>query len=767
MRKAASVIAAIIQAVLISSLVGCGSSNGGTTDFPTPASISLTPGPDASVEIGKTIAFTGTPKNAGGTTINTPLTYLSSNTAVLTIATVIVNGVATPLACGGSWDSLTIPQICTPGPSGVAQVTATAKGVSSPVTTVHVHQHIDSIEITTVPDQIFPATYNKSDPNACVSASQLPTNQLTLKYHATARSSGMDITPTVGPFTWQLTDTTVATLATSTALPGLPMDQVQITAKVPGQSTLFATLGDTSSAPLNFMTCPVQSIELTLSPPPTQHTAPPTPVAPFNNPVLVPVSGTATIYARVLDAVGLPLTNAPLTWTSSTPAVLTAATATTTFGGQATATATAVPGGTSVIASCAPPTCNIGLPMTSVVFPQKTASFIVTGTSTTTRPSTTIYAGSTACGTADNCISTLQPIAPPTTTDALTYTVGTPIALPATPNSMLFDRQGTNTLLGTNNGFSGTRGLMLLSGGAVNQFVSTIGKVLAISPDGKKAIIADTINTPNLVYVFDTTGKTSVALNITGATAADFSADSLRAFIVADTTVYVYSTRGALQTFNVATGTGPRDVSFLTLGKLGYLAGGTNPGVTEWAINQNFTPATVPTAITTTPATPDFIRGLPDSCRLVALHPPFIDLIDVDVANRPVGCTSSAPSVVTFDLGQGNFTARQLLMSSDGTRAYILGSTSNIIVFNIGTPSASSTTSSIALAANVSPLAAALDTSGAFLYVGASDGTVHVIDTRFGTDITQVTFTKSFCQDTVGNPANVPSCNPDLIAVKP
>ena len=59
------------------------------------------------------------------------------------------------------------------------------------------------------------------------------------------------------------------------------------------------------------------------------------------------------------------------------------------------------------------------------------------------------------------------------------------------------------------------------------------GKVLAVSPNGNTVIVSDTFATPNQVFIFNSSNNSSVALNITGATAADFSPDNLKAYIVA------------------------------------------------------------------------------------------------------------------------------------------------------------------------------------------------------------------------------------------
>src|SRR5271168_3943007 len=105
---------------LLVGLPGCGSSSPvSTTTFAVPASVTLTPNPNVSMEIGTYQSFFASALTSTKTTIAEPVSYQSSNTAVVTVAS---NG----LACAGSWNSLTNPQICTPGPAGVAVVTATA-----------------------------------------------------------------------------------------------------------------------------------------------------------------------------------------------------------------------------------------------------------------------------------------------------------------------------------------------------------------------------------------------------------------------------------------------------------------------------------------------------------------------------------------------------------------------------------------------------------------------------------------------------------------
>ena len=115
-----------------------------------------------------------------------------------------------------------------------------------------------------------------------------------------------------------------------------------------------------------------------------------------------------------------------------------------------------------------------------------------------------------------------------------------------------------------------------------------------------------------------------------------------------------------------------------------------------------------------------------------------------------------------MNLGAG-FTPIQLLVSSDGSRAYILAANlASVLVYNIN----NGTTSSIALAGNAGPVRGALLSNGSILFVLGTDGTMHALDTAAQVDLQQISFPKNFCQDSAGNAAPF-TCLPDLIAVTP
>src|SRR5579864_5583624 len=341
-----------------------------------PGSISLTPSPNASLELGKTQALAATARNSAGTTIAETFSFQSSNPAVVTVAE---NG----NACAGTWDSLTVPTICTPGTTGTAEVTAIAQGVSSPPVTVYVHQRITNIVISQVPNQ--PPTLS----TLCLSKRAPSGNPESTLYQASAFSGNTDITASVGPFSWQtvLTSgqtTSAVTLATPPAgtaeCPSGPqgqcLNQQLATASTPGSSSFFASASGVNSQPLEFTTCPVQTISISaLENPATSF--------------LVNTGTSTTLNATVTDVLGMNITGVPLTWSSSNPIAVKVSGATSTvFGSVGTVSASAIGAG-AVTASCTPPSCNGGITPSLPIYPTQAISFNVQSTSAPAAP--TVY----------------------------------------------------------------------------------------------------------------------------------------------------------------------------------------------------------------------------------------------------------------------------------------------------------------------------------------------------------------------------------------
>jgi len=158
------------------SISGCGGGRKASNPI-FPGLVRLNPSSNTSLPLGGTISFSAFAQTTSGITITTPITFTSSDTSVLTIAP---NGVA----CAGQWDVAFTS--CTPGGTGVAQVTASALGASSVPTYVFVHPPIDSITVNGVLLDGVPVQ------EPCLSQSQ----SMTLEAHAF--SQGTDVTESVG-----------------------------------------------------------------------------------------------------------------------------------------------------------------------------------------------------------------------------------------------------------------------------------------------------------------------------------------------------------------------------------------------------------------------------------------------------------------------------------------------------------------------------------------------------------------------------------------
>ncbi|MBA3913189.1 MAG: Ig-like domain-containing protein [Acidobacteriales bacterium] len=714
MRGSASLFL-ILAVVLTLFAAGCGGSSS-TGSFAIPATVALVPGVNVSLDLGKTQTLTVLITDRNGKSLVEPVTFSSSNSAVATVSS---NGTI----CAGSWNSLTSPQICTPGPTGTALITASAQGVTSPPLTIYVHQHVDSVVASLLPTQP-PSTA------PCVSKG------LTANYQAHAFSGGTDITNTVGPFTWNPLNVQVVTLNPNAL--GLLSGQVQATGNVPGTTKIFASIGGTNSVPIDFVTCPVQSISISVS-------------------GTLDSSGSGTLVPTVVDSQGVTITGVPISWCSSNRSSVSvggSGNCNTTDSGTLALVGGGNGGSAAITAACTPDSCNIGFRPSLPIY-SKNVVVAATTQSSSVAPTANVWVTSTGCGTTDGCFTTVFPISTPTDT------VGVPILLPATPNSLLFNSAGTMAFLGTDQGLQGTRGLAELTTSttpaSVAQFTSVTGKVLAVSGDGTKVIVSDTVASPNQVYVFDTGTSTATTFPITGATAADFSPDSLKAFIVAGNKLYIYSKIDALQTVTLSAPAA--DVSFLPEGAFAYLAGGAPAALsTAYRTCDNSLADTVSLAN----ATPTIIRALTNSTQVLAVASPNVSLFNVTTS--PTGCPPSVTNdqPKSFNLGQGQFTAKQLLLDSNGNRAYIVPNTSSsILVFDI----TAQTSSAIALAGSgVTALSATLNASGTSLYVAASDGLIHVLDTQVNSDVKQITLPNSIC---VGGGTITFPCTPDLIAFQP
>ncbi len=630
----------ILVLVFVVTLVGCGG-GGSKSSSTAPASLAISPSP-LSLTVGDAYALTVNVLDSSGNVVtpSTKTMFTSGNTA---IATVSPDTAATPgNVCAGAWDANFI--YCTPGKVGTATITVTNGSLSATVT-VYTHSRVDRVTVS-------PSSVN------CISMGG------TQQMSAQAFANGTDVTSSVGPFIWGTSNSSVASLNTS----GLA------TAVAPGAATVFASVANVNSVPVQFTVCPVQSIHLHLA------NASATTFS-------LAAAGTQQLTADVVDSAGRAI-NPGLTWYTTQPTVATISSA-----GVATAVA---PGTTSIFAACSSG-CNAGL---SPVYSDVVVG-AVTGTS-----ATTVYA--TGTGT-----TSLVPI------DSGTHTAGTTITLPSAPNSFVFPATGTQGFLGSSGG------LITLdpTANTVTQNTAAPGRVLAVSPDGSHVLVADT----SLVYSVGFVGASTETLNIAGANAAAFTPDSTRAYIVSGNTLYVYVPGTSTTPFTLTAGV--NDIKFLPSDAFAYLAGGVPSAITARA---TCNAALADTQIT--PATPSFLAVTPDASKILGVDSPGLDVLTRSSTLQP-GCPPPlTESRLSFNFNQGAFTPRQIIMLPNGSKAYVASNLTSLLVYD---PNAATTTT-IPLAGGASPTTGGATLDSTQLYVGGSDNNVHRIDVPSGADVQQI-----------------------------
>ena len=751
--------------------------------------VTLNPGFNFSIDVGGTQFFSASATDANGRPVlgvSIQFIVVSGNPNASAPLSVASNG----SACAGTWDPTAT--LCSQGTPGIAIVTAVIEGVSSPPTTVYVHQHIDSIQITQAETQ--------PPPNDCFSQDQ------TWQFQGIAFSNNVDVTNTVGPMSWSSSNGVVVT-----AIPFVPPDQPNVlnqaktTAKSPGIAKLFASVSGTTSTPFPYTSCLIQAIHLQIG---GQSQA--------GNSITVNNGGSVSITATAIDTLGVTVASPPLTWSTTNPEVA-AFTSTTNTTGTNSATARANLGGATVFASCSPPSCNIGvlpgLPIyaSDGLLPNGTTGYgtiSVKVTSTSKPPTYTAWAATTDCGDSPGCASAMFSVTPGVTP------ISVIVGVPRTPNSMMFNHvSAARVYLGSDQGLmyadvtASNPSVVQVSNASTPCNVSLCGKVLTISNDGKFVVVADTVSTPSQVYIYDASSNTSVDLIIPGetATAAAFSPDQLKLFILTSTgKMYVYSTVGALTSVPIASSA--TDVKFSADGSFAYVAGALVPGksISGFATcDAQPTHAAADFDFVTTPGIPLQIFPSPDAQHVLALDPPYIDIFTTSVTQhalpdgqfvcnpqpQPPPLTDIDPSVnfpqtaQAFNLGQGNFTPIYAQLVADGaTMIVVAQNIPAVLIFNVS----NGTTTSIPLANGSLPISASASTDGSQVYVAASDpclpgsltcpaGSVHIVCTTVCTtgqgDFQQVPYVNindnnnpNMCN---GQGTNAPLCLPNLIAIRP
>jgi len=785
-------VLAIISAAVLTGCLGKSTGNSGNGGVQT---VTITPTGNVSLDVGSTQVFSATGKSASGqivvgfqiqffVTVPAGSTYSSP----ISIAS---NG----NACAGAWDATV--STCSPGTQGIALVTAVINGVSSTPTTVYVHQHVSSIQI------------NRLDPQGPPLYDCFPEGQ-TWTFAATAYSGNLDVTDYVGPLNWAANP--IGVLTATPLVVGMPPTQVfnqaLITANAPGITQFFASVSGTQSAPYSYTTCLVQAVYLQVA---GQNQAP--------NYVTVNNGSTIQLTATAVDSVyqftGVPMPKPPLTWSTTNPEVA-LFTTTTNSTGSNSATARNNLGGATLTAACSPPSCNIGVLPTLPTYasngllPNKTPGYsaiAVDVTSASAPPTYTAWAATNECQDASGCTSALFSVVPGKTP------IGTILFLPRTPNSMLFNHQASPRLyIGSSQGLmyvdfgAGSHlGVTLVSATSTPCNAALCGTLLTVSNDGKIAVVSDTSTTPNQVYVFNGSTAADLVLPGKGATAAAFSPDQSKLFILTlDGKMYVYSTVDSFASVSFAQPA--TDLSFSADGSFAYVAGTSPSTVSAYSTCSQPGVASVNIGSVSTVSTPLRIFPSPKipmpvvqnnleltSQNIVALEPPNVEILQALFAQNPIAYNDPNPtlchppviptsppdftSLGSFNLGLGNFLPLYSRLVANGTELILVAqNVPAVLIFNVN----NGTTSSIPLVKGAIPFAADSSTDGSQIYVAACDqyesgvctlGSVHIVNTITGGDLQQVPYLNNNDQNNNnmcnGLGQNAPLCTPNLIAIRP
>ena len=782
---------AVTVITTLGGLAACGGSHssGGPN---TPATVHIAPAGAVSLTLATSMTFSANAQNSAGQSVTATFTYQSSDTSILNFSP---QGVA----CAGTWNA-PLYSACSPLGAGVVQVTATAAGVTSAPTYVFVHAPVDQIQVSVVPQNNPPppCSGQQNIPPACTPTGTQVSGCYTVNQpqtlQATAFSQGRDITSTVGPFTWTSGTTGVVTLVpTISTSTGVATNLATASPATPGLAQVIASAAGTGSQPYDFETCPVQCVAVQVSTGSQQS----------GQTSFITNKGTGeTLKAWAVDVQGCIVPKPTLNWTSSQPASISAGGTTGCAAGTTCALTTPQPGSASITAACTPPSCNAGFPLTTgkgvtpqPVYPVTAISGLVNGLPGTFN----VIATSTTCAFTHNlnCSVSLYSIS------SGKNVASAAVSIPTAPNSLQFDPVGDRAYMGSpygamvvNPGNLGTANSPFTPIPATGTSTGLVqGKVLAVAPRGNYAIFAgDPDFSPNYVFFVTNTGAapTSIALNISGATAAAFSNDGLKAFIVGtdrkgNPTLFVYSTQQALQSFDIPAANPIQGLALSSTGAFAFMNGGSSTStisVRNTCDNQPSTDASNVPPVINLPVQPLLLKALPPgNFPLPGLNPLGLDvLMALDNTSLHIITTNAkqaasnalCPQTITatilppINLGQGTFHPLNFFLSPDETQVYIVASDfSGVLVYNLSTKS----TSAIQLAGpgNPLPISADMTPDGGFIYIAASDGLLHAVSIFPAVDLAQIAFpplpnsTNPFCFNAV----STPNCVLDLAVIQP
>jgi trimeric autotransporter adhesin len=426
---------------------------------------------------------------SGGTASVGTYTYGTSDRTIADVS-------PTGAVCGGTWNYNT-PAVasyttCIPtGKTGVAYMTAAAGGFTSNQVAVYSHPNITSLQL------IGPT--NSSGAPICLSQGQ--TSQLDAIAYVT-NSAGQqtllcspttnDCNNVIGHITYSAASADVVTI-----------DQNGVaTAQAPGSSLITGSIAQTSSNAGYFYTCPPAKIALSVAS---------TGATSANLTLNTPLALTAT----VTDTNGNVVNGLALSYVSTNPGSI-AVSAT----GSVTAS---FPSNSAITAICQPTTCN-------------PAPINVMGTLGTGVQALSNFVQIASPGKNSNYIWTASPGSPYfVPIDLSTGTIGNPVKMPYSPNSMVLDPTGTTLYFGS------YRELMTYTA-ATNSLASESanvpGVVLAVSPTNSAVLINDQLR--GVLYLYTPSSGAYTSFAGIGEKAA-FTPDGQTVYIVGNGVLYIHN----------------------------------------------------------------------------------------------------------------------------------------------------------------------------------------------------------------------------------
>jgi hypothetical protein len=263
-----------------------------------------------------------------------------------------------------------------------------------------------------------------------------------------------------------------------------------------------------------------------------------------------------------------------------------------------------------------------------------------------------------------------------------------------------------------------------VSTGAITTYAVN-GTIEAISPDGTGLLLSDTV-ADSLNYVDISNGTLSSTQSGVTVNSAAYTPDS----------GFVEWLTGTVFGFGLPSGTS--GMEGLTANALDIMAqGGLTYITTSASPQQVFVYSTCdqsPQKQKLTAASPTLIKALPNGTGAVAADSPNVDVISTPSV-LSAGCPVTTPSTITpYDLGAGSFTAQQMFVSPDSTRAWIVSNLPQILTFSLP----SLTPNNIPLTGGATAYNGGITMDSANAYFGASDGTVHRILVDELSDVAQI-----------------------------